>query len=239
MAGHPLAWIGIGVLALAALYLMLSGGGAALGPLQGGDVARLAAAVALLIVIGGGILFSRGFSAGTALRHAVIWLLIAAGLVLAYSYRAEFTAIGNRVMTELVPGMPVAAVDQQGQVTVSLRRVGSGHFAARGSVNGAATTFLIDTGASRLTLTETTAQAAGLEPSGLRFATPVQTANGIALVAPVLLDRIEIGPLSFDDVQAFVAPAAALTTDLLGVNVLNRLQSYEVRGDEMVLRGGG
>lgn len=234
--GHPLAWLGIAILALAALYLALSGGEASLGPLQGGDIARMAAAVALLIVIGGGIVLSRSFQIGAALRYAVVWLVIALVLVLAYSYRAEFTMLGHRIMGELVPGLPVTAVDSHGQLNVTVRRAPGGHFAARGSINGSPTTFLIDTGASRLTLTAQSAEAAGFAPDGLSFVVPVQTANGIVQVARIGLDRVEVGPLVFSDVPAFVAPSGALSTDLLGVNVLDRLESYEVRGDELVLR---
>lgn len=239
MAGHPLAWIGIGILAVAALYLLLSGETATLGPLQGPDVARLAAAVAMLIVIGGGLLLSRQFRAGAALRHAAIWLLIAVGLVLAYSYRAEFAMVGSRVMGELVPGMPIAAVSQTGEISVALRRGRGGHFSARGEVDGATTTFLIDTGASRLTLTAGTARSAGFDLATLAFTVPVQTANGTVLVAPVRVGRVTIGPLEFADLEAFVARDGALSTDLLGINVLDRLQSYEVRGNEMTLRVRG
>lgn len=82
---HPLAWIGIGILAVTILFLVVTDGGA-IGPLQGAEIARLAAMVALLIVIGGGIVFSRGFNLSSATRHAAIWLALLLALVLAYSY---------------------------------------------------------------------------------------------------------------------------------------------------------
>jgi predicted aspartyl protease len=85
MSGHPLAWAGIAILVTAVIFLTLTGGGP-IGPLQGTEIARLAAAVALLIVIGGGIVFSRNFELGAAIRHGIIWLAIMLGLVVAYSY---------------------------------------------------------------------------------------------------------------------------------------------------------
>lgn len=236
MNRHPFAWIGIGILVLAAVFLLIAGESAALGSLQGGDVARLAAAVALLIVIGGGLLFSGALSGSDALRYAVVWLAILLGLVLAYSYRGEFMMVGQRIMGELVPGTPVTVVDQAGRESVLLRRAAGTHFAARGAVNGTPTTFLVDTGATRVTLTATTALAAGIAAEGLDYTRPVRTANGVLMVAATRLDRVEVGELRFHDVGAFIAPDEALSTDLLGVNLLDRLESYEVRGDEMVLR---
>jgi hypothetical protein len=84
---HPLAWIGIGVIAVAALFLVLTDGGG-IGPLQGAEVARLAWALALLIVIGGGLAFSRSLNLSTALQYGLIWLAILLALVLGYSYLA-------------------------------------------------------------------------------------------------------------------------------------------------------
>jgi aspartyl protease family protein len=122
---------------------------------------------------------------------------------------------------------------------VTLRRDTSGHFGARGSVNGAAAKFLVDTGASVLTLTSATAAAAGFDPARLGFSVPVQTANGTAFMAPITVDRLQIGPLMFRGLRAYVAQQSALSDNLLGVNVLDQLDSYAVRGDEMVLTGRG
>ncbi len=233
------AWIGIGVLVLAAIVLVLRHSDGTVGGVSNADFASLVSGVALLIVIGGSMIASRGFRAGTALRHATIWLGAALVLVTVYSYRFEFAALGERVFGELVPGAPMASTDAAGRTIVTLRRDGSGHFGARGSVNGASATFMVDTGASVVTLTPATATAAGIDASALTYSVPVSTANGTTFMAPARVNRLEIGPLAFDDVRAYVAPPGALSDNLLGVNLLNRLQSYTVSGDEMVLVGGG
>ncbi|MCT8971108.1 retropepsin-like aspartic protease family protein [Microbaculum marinisediminis] len=231
------AWIGIGVLVLAAIILVSRHSEGMVGGVTNADFASLVSGVALLIVIGGSMLASRRFNVGTALRHATIWLGAVLLLVTLYSYRTEFAGLGARVFGELVPGAPIAATDAEGRIVVTLRRDASGHFGARGTIDGAGARFIVDTGASVLTLTPATARAAGLDPDKLTFSVPVETANGVTFVAPVRVGRLEIGPLAFHDLRAYVAPPGALNDNLLGVNVLDRLASYSVRGDEMVLTG--
>ncbi len=51
------------------------------------------------------------------------------------------------------------------------------------------------------------------------------------------LDRIAIGGLVERSVDALVAQPGQLKTSLLGMSFLNRLQSWEVRGDRLLLRG--
>ena len=51
------------------------------------------------------------------------------------------------------------------------------------------------------------------------------------------LDRIAIGGLVERSVEALVAQPGQLKTSLLGMSFLNRLQSWEVRGDRLMLHG--
>jgi aspartyl protease family protein len=53
----------------------------------------------------------------------------------------------------------------------------------------------------------------------------------------VQLDRLEIGPIREVRVQALVARQGALGENLLGMSFLERLQSYQVSEDRLVLRG--
>ncbi|WP_436642082.1 retropepsin-like aspartic protease family protein [Microbaculum sp. FT89] len=231
------AWIGIGILVLAAIVLVSRHSDGMVGGVTNADFASLVSGVALLIVIGGSMLASRRFNTGTALRHATVWLGGILILVTLYSYRTEFAGLGARIFGELVPGAPISSTDTDGRIVVALRRDASGHFGARGTIDGAGARFIVDTGASVLTLTPATAAAAGLDPGGLSYSVPVETANGITFMAPARIGRLEIGPLAFHDLRAYVAPPGALNDNLLGVNVLDRLTSYSVRGDEMVLTG--
>jgi aspartyl protease family protein len=239
MRSNRFAWAGVGILLIAGLVLLLRHSEGTVVGMGNAKFASLVTGIALLVFIGGSMVASRRFRAGTALRHATIWLGAALLLVTVYSYRFEFAALGERVFGELVPGAPIASTDAQGRVVITLRRNASGQFSVRGRIDGVAAGFLIDTGASVMTLTTATAAAAGIDIENLRFSVPVETANGRAFMAPAAVGRLEIGPIVFNDVRAYVAPSGVLTDNLLGVNVLDRLQSYTVTGDEMILTGRG
>ena len=50
------------------------------------------------------------------------------------------------------------------------------------------------------------------------------------------LDRLAVGAIVERAVPALIAQPGQLRTNLLGMSFLNRLQSWEVRGDRLVLR---
>jgi aspartyl protease family protein len=87
-------------------------------------------------------------------------------------------------------------------------------------------------------LTAESAAASGIRPETLRYTIPVATANGESLAAPVTLDRLAIGPIVERRVPALVARPGALRQNLLGMSFLDRLASYEVRGNRLILRDG-
>jgi aspartyl protease family protein len=96
---------------------------------------------------------------------------------------------------------------------------------------------VLDTGASSVVLTRDDAKAAGLPLEVLAYTANIDTANGRTRAAPVTLDRIAVGGLVERSVEALVAQPGQLKTSLLGMSFLNRLQSWEVRGDRLLLRG--
>ena len=96
---------------------------------------------------------------------------------------------------------------------------------------------VLDTGASAVVLTQEAAKAAGLPLEVLTYSVAVDTANGRTRAAPVTLDRIAIGGIVERAVPALIAQPGQLRTNLLGMSFLNRLESWEVRGDKLLLRG--
>jgi clan AA aspartic protease (TIGR02281 family) len=108
-----------------------------------------------------------------------------------------------------------------------------GHVALTAMVNGAPVRFLVDTGASRVTLTAEDARAAGIGRGGLVFNQRSQTANGLAREAPVTLREIRIEQLSINNVSAAVNEN--LTMSLLGMSFLRRLKSFEMRDGALTI----
>ena len=79
--------------------------------------------------------------------------------------------------------------------------------------------------------------AAGLPIEVLNYTVNVDTANGRTRAAAVTLDRVAVGGLTERSVPALVAQPGQLKNNLLGMSFLNRLQSWEVRGDRLRMRG--
>jgi aspartyl protease family protein len=183
-----------------------------------------AVAVSALIV-----LFRKQLS--QALQALLIWAVVALILLVGYTYRADLRTVGDRVMAEILPGWAA----QKGNV-VEIARGRGGDFSVRAQVNGARVSMVLDSGASAVVLTQEAAKAAGLPLEVLQYTAQVETANGRARVAPVTLDRLTIGNIVERSVPALIAQPGALRSNLLGMSFLNRLESWEVRGDKLLLR---
>ena len=127
-----------------------------------------------------------------------------------------------------------------GQVTgfggeVRLKSEPRGHFVFDASINGRTATLMADTGATIVVLTYEDARKVGLSPQRLDFSAQVKTANGIARVAPFMLDRVRVGDITVRNVQAAVAERDALSVNLLGMSFLGRLSRFEMSGGDLVL----
>jgi len=220
------------VLALALVVLLARHNEGLTGALSTGDMASLVYKVGLLVLISGAVLtiFRQNFT--QALTQALFWVVIAFVLVLGYTYRFELRDLGDRVLAELVPGRAVG----RGR-TVELARANSGDFRVGTEVNGVRVAMVLDTGASSVVLTHDAAKAAGLPTEFIKYSVNVETANGHTLAAPVTLDRIAIGGIVEREVAALIAQPGQLKTSLLGMSFLNRLQSWEVRGGRVMMRG--
>jgi aspartyl protease family protein len=203
-----------------------------IGELSHQDLTWLLVKIGGLVLVGGAIfaLFRERFS--QALESALLWVVVGLLLVLGYTYRAELRDIGERVVAEFTPGKANAQVRM-----VELARGRGGDFKVSAHVNGKSVPMVLDTGASTVVLTNETARAAGLPLEMIKYTVNVDTANGRARAAAVTLDRVSIGGIVERAVPALVAQPGQLKTNLLGMSFLNRLQSWEVRGDKVMMRG--
>lgn len=188
--------------------------------------------VAMAVFIGGLMLVLFRNHLTKALEAAVFWVVIGLLLAVGYAYRAELQEAGDRVLAELIPGRAAT----HGQV-VEIVRGKNGDFSIHTQVNGAKIAMLLDTGATSVILTQEAAKAAGLPTDLLTYTVNVDTANGPMHAAPVTLDRIMVGGLTERAVPALVVQPGGLKSNLLGMTFLNRLESWEVRGDKLRLRG--
>ncbi len=173
------------------------------------------------------------------LQEGALWAAAAlAVLAVVYFFDDLRTALGPDTermpsITALTKGEADRASSFSGEAR--LRGDGRGHFVFEGTVNDRPLTFMADTGATMVALTYEDAKQVGLSPHSLDFSARVETANGIARVAPVMLDRVRVGDITVRNVGAAVAEKGALATNLLGMSFLGRLQSFRIQGNELVL----
>jgi aspartyl protease family protein len=196
------------------------------------DIGSLVLKIALLVFAGGLVLVLFREKLSKALEATLFWAVIGLLLVVGYTYRFELRDVADRVIAQLMPGH-VAGHGRNVQVV----RSNGGDFAVAVHINGAKIPMVLDTGASSVVLTQEAAKAAGLPIEVLNYSVNVDTANGRTRAAAVTLDRLAVGGLMERSVPALVAQHGQLKTNLLGMSFLNRLASWEVRGDSLRMRG--
>ena len=117
--------------------------------------------------------------------------------------------------------------------TTVLTAAAAGHVMTMGSVNGTSVRFIVDTGASMISLGAGDARRIGLDVSrgepGI-----VATANGQTQVMRVKLNSVRVGEILLNNVDATVHQHD-LPVALLGMSFLNRMEMQR-NGDTMTLK---
>jgi aspartyl protease family protein len=222
----------MGVALSLAVLIATSGDHDAIANLLRHDVGSLLIKIAIVVSAGGLVLVLFRERLSQALEAMLFWAVVGLLLVVGYTYRFELRDAGDRVIAELVPGH----VAGQGR-DVEVVRGRGGDFAIAARINGARVPMVLDSGASSVVLTQEAAKAAGLPLEVLDYTVNVDTANGRTRAAPITLDRLTVGGLTERAVPALVVQEGQLKNNLLGMSFLNRLASWEVRGDRLRMRG--
>lgn len=116
--------------------------------------------------------------------------------------------------------------------SVTLSADARGHFVTDGQINGSPVRFIVDTGATVVSLSSADAQRLHID---YRSGKPVVmgTANGRAGAFMVTLDSVRVGDISLQGVEAVVMENQAMPV-LLGMSFLNRMNMRR-EGQLMVL----
>lgn len=115
---------------------------------------------------------------------------------------------------------------------IRIKADSNGHYYVKGSADGIPIEFMIDTGASYVTLTK---QAAGrLSVGPLSFNVATNTANGPIQNAQITIGQLTIGSFKVIDMPA-VVNGGALDEPLLGMSWLGLFKSIEIQNGVMTL----
>jgi clan AA aspartic protease (TIGR02281 family) len=144
--------------------------------------------------------------------------------------RAKGRAQSERVVLATLP----SDADDDAPRTVTIRAGHDQHFHVDAVANGRRIPFIVDTGATLVSLTRHDAERIGLDMTRLSYTHKMQTANGMTRAAPVTLREISVGPIAVADVEAVVIEGNSAPA-LLGMSFLSRLQGYSVSGDALIM----
>jgi clan AA aspartic protease (TIGR02281 family) len=171
-------------------------------------------------------------------RRAVIRIMLVlamlaatAGAVVAYGDPDQIVRASNSV-TKMLRQRSLEPAP-----AVQIARGKAGEFALHAKINGVKAPMVIDTGATSVVLTWETAKAIGLPIEMLEYNVDVETAGGHTKAARLTLDRLAVGGLVEKSIPALVVPRGQMKTNLLGMSFLDRLESWGVQADKVMLHG--
>lgn len=156
------------------------------------------------------------------------WMFIAMWVVLLLLLVGGF---GNLLDQQVNPNQfPQSQVSSRG-ASVVLERNRFGQYLVNGWVNGQPVTFLVDTGATDVSIPASLQRRLNLIPGN---AFPAQTANGVVYVRETLIDELRVGDIRMDRVTANLNPGMPGDKILLGMSALERLE-FSQRGNQLTL----
>lgn len=184
----------------------------------------------LIIMLASSVILNSRLKASQLLKQAFWWvIIILVGLVL-YSFRHDFSGIKNRVAGELFPSKVVKMSENQIAISVA----DDGHFYIDILVNSKPVRFMIDTGASDISMNLSDAKRVGIDIDNISAFRRYQTANGVVINGIAKVDEIDINGIKFYDVNVSVSNRD-MGISLLGMSFLKRFEKYEFYQDRLVL----
>jgi len=184
----------------------------------------------LLTFFGGGLIVRLRYDTSRTIGQLAIWVCIFAGLILLYSFRGEFGALGERFRGELIP------LDGrvEGPASISFPMAEDGHYRVRAIVDGVGLDFTVDTGATNVVLSPQAAKRLGFDLDQLSFTQIAETANGLVRGAPITIAEFAVGPIIVRDLPATVNESE-MSDSLLGMEFMRRLKSWRVENERLTL----
>jgi aspartyl protease family protein len=134
--------------------------------------------------------------------------------------KAEVEIDGKREVLRL--GVVVAGFESKGKGSVVLYPDRGGHFFADGQINGTPVRFLVDTGASTVTMSSLVAKRVGLDYRRTGHAGYSNTAAGVVPKYQVKLDKVQVGDITLYNVDGGVIEDMSTTEVLLGMSFLGQ-----------------
>ena len=130
------------------------------------------------------------------------------------------------------PNQQIASVHRNGQEEIVLERNKYGHYVASGMINQQPVVFMLDTGATDISIPVNVARRLGL---GAGRPLTYQTANGPAVNYATQLDSVSLGDITLHNLPASINPNVDQDDVLLGMSFLKHLE-FTQKGNTLTLR---
>lgn len=138
----------------------------------------------------------------------------------------------EQIADQLNPNRDPISYTNQSGTEVRLKRNRMGHYVSGGEINGVPVTFLLDTGATDVSIPFHLKDQLNLRAGRGQM---VRTANGSLQVAQTSIAELSIGDIQLTDVRANLNPGMTDNEILLGMSALKQLE-FTQRGDWLILR---
>ncbi|WP_065094710.1 MULTISPECIES: TIGR02281 family clan AA aspartic protease [unclassified Wolbachia] len=162
-----------------------------------------------------------------AVKNLVIWLLIiAATSMLIDSQRDK---LSDRFLSTFLPYK--GRIQNSG--SIEFTKSYDGHFYIQAQVNDSNITFLLDTGATDIVLSQKDALHAGINLQNVQDFKIYETAKGQIKAGVVQIPQVKIGNFLINDVQASVN-THSMSHSLLGMSFL-RYFHFTIRDNKLIL----
>ena len=152
------------------------------------------------------------------------WLLLLALLTWFFNEQLDRQHNPNRQV--------MSATSPDGQPQVELERNRFGHYVATGLINSQPVVFMLDTGATDVSVPLPVAEKLGLSKGQPML---YQTANGTIRAWQTVIDEIRLGQLRVGPVQASINPGSQGDEILLGMSFLKQLD-FNQQGNTLTLK---
>ena len=153
-----------------------------------------------------------------------MWLLLMLLLGFMFDHILERQHNPNQNLQSLHPSAEV--------IEIELKRNRYGHYVSSGQINGTPVTFMLDTGATDVSIPADIANKIGLKRGRSLI---YQTANGNARVYATNIDDVALGDIRLEHVRATINPNVSNDDILLEMSFLKHLE-FTQRGDSLILR---
>lgn len=194
---------------------------------DGGDSLSVVVTVLWMVLIASAII-ARRLPMKDMARMALGWIAIFLFAFGVFAFKDDFKIVWQRLVLAVNPNTGTTVgkelrLPQQDD-----------HWYVDAQVNGSPVRFLVDTGATTISMNQTSAELAGVDFGGSSFPVAINTANGLVQAKRGTIKQLQVGPIGRKDIAVVVAPEFG-DTNVLGMNFLSSLSSWRVETGTLVL----